>query len=145
MSRKKLAPVAEVAPVVEAPAPNVGKNGRLQAIGLPCLCGCGDATRQPAARFLPGHDAKLRAAIRKAKLGWDSVPEIARPFFIDDQAHGEATAGLLMVPGTNGFPLLRDVKAERRVVPVADDAREVEMASEIAELKAALELAKRSA
>jgi excisionase family DNA binding protein len=27
--------------------------------GGPCLCGCGQATMTPQARFLPGHDGKL--------------------------------------------------------------------------------------
>lgn len=32
-----------------------GGDGR----GGPCLCGCGQPTITPAARFLPGHDGKL--------------------------------------------------------------------------------------
>lgn len=82
------------------------------ATGLPCLCGCGAPTATPAARFLSGHDAKLRKAVLKAGLAWDAVPVAARPFFLADRAEGEATAGLFLVDPTNPR-WLRDAKADR--------------------------------
>lgn len=77
-------------------------NGRLSARGLACLCGCGGATVQRDARFLSGHDAKMRAEVRRAGMVPEALPEIARPFF----ENGEALGGLMLVDGA-----LVDVKA----------------------------------
>ncbi len=60
--------------------------------GLPCLCGCGEPTLTERAAFRPGHDAKLRAAVVRADLSADALPEVARPFF----ALGRPVAGLLL-------------------------------------------------
>jgi hypothetical protein len=76
-------------------------NGRLSARGLTCLCGCGGATVQRDARFISGHDAKMRAEVRRAGMVPEALPEIARPFF----ANGEALGGLMLVGG-----VLVDVK-----------------------------------
>jgi hypothetical protein len=34
----------------------------------PCECGCGGATIRPEARFLPGHDARLKSALIRTAL-----------------------------------------------------------------------------
>lgn len=49
--------------------------------GNPCACGCGQATK--GGRFLPGHDAKLRATIEDSVgglLSLDRLVEGARQF-----------------------------------------------------------------
>jgi hypothetical protein len=81
-------------------------NGRLSARGLSCLCGCGGATVQRDARFLSGHDAKMRAEVRRAGMVPAALPEIARPFF----ENGEALGGLMLVE-MDGTAVLVDVKA----------------------------------
>lgn len=111
-SKTPKATAAKTAPAsVTAPAP-AAKTPALSAAGLPCLCGCKQDTITSAARFLPGHDAKLRKTVIKAGLAWDAVPEIARPFFLADRAEGEATAGLFLVDPTTPR-WLRDAKADR--------------------------------
>jgi hypothetical protein len=68
-------------------------SGKMSARGLTCLCGCGAPTMTQDARFLPGHDAKMRAAILShptAAARTKAIPEIIRPFF----RHGETIAGL---------------------------------------------------
>lgn len=77
-------------------------NGRLSARGFACLCGCGNPTVQRDARFISGHDAKMRAEIRRANMVPEALPEIARPFF----ENGEALGGLMLVDG-----IVVDVKA----------------------------------
>lgn len=77
----------------------VRRNGLLSAFGLPCLCGCGAPTHTEEARFLSGHDAKLRKAV--LLLG-APLPDVVRPFF----EHGETVAGLALVDG-----VVVDVKA----------------------------------
>ena len=89
------------------------KTATPSAKGLPCLCGCGEATTTPAARFLSGHDAKLRKAVLAAAGSWDAVPEHARPFFLFDAASGGATAGLALDSTTNP-QWLSDAKADRK-------------------------------
>jgi len=66
------------------------RTGRMSARDLPCLCGCGNPTHTKDARFLSGHDAKLRKVI--LLQGAEATPEIIRPFF----ARGEEIAGLLI-------------------------------------------------
>lgn len=83
------------------------------AKGIPCLCGCGAETQTPAARFLSGHDAKLRKAVLAATGSWDAVPTIARPFFLFDATSGGATAGLLL-DSTSNPQWLSDAKADRK-------------------------------
>lgn len=83
-------------PAAETPAPakvrtHNSKGVRL-AIGMPCLCGCELPTHTKAARFLSGHDAKLRK--RVLALG-EPLPEIVRPFFED----GETIGGMKLVDG----------------------------------------------
>lgn len=89
------APEAET-PEAVTPAPakvrtHNSKGVRL-AIGMPCLCGCELPTHTKAARFLSGHDAKLRK--RVLALG-EPLPEIVRPFFED----GETIGGMKLVDG----------------------------------------------
>jgi hypothetical protein len=43
-----------------------------QAQRPPCQCGCGDFPAGKRSRFLPGHDAKLASAEKKAKA--DAAP-----------------------------------------------------------------------
>jgi hypothetical protein len=65
-------------------------NGTLSARGLTCLCGCDAPTHTPDARFISGHDAKLRAAVFAGGMVSDLLPIIIRPFF----DNGETVAGL---------------------------------------------------
>lgn len=53
------------------------------AKGLPCLCGCGQPTRTEKAKFIPGHDAKLKGVLLKVERGElpkSAVPDVAKPF-----------------------------------------------------------------
>lgn len=74
------------------PAPRKNAAGKLSAKGLPCLCGCGLATVTPTARFLSGHDAKLRKTIL---VDGAEIPEVVRPFF----DNGETIGGMVLVEG----------------------------------------------
>lgn len=79
--------------------------GRPTARGLPCLCGCGSPTVTDEARFVSGHDAKLRRDVLRAgedseeggiseqdlRTGWP----LFAPFLV---AEGTA-AGLLLEGG----------------------------------------------
>lgn len=38
----------------------LNRKGRLVAKGMTCLCGCGEETVTPNAKFISGHDSKLR-------------------------------------------------------------------------------------
>lgn len=69
------------------------RTGKLSARGLPCLCGCGAATHTKDARFLSGHDAKLRKVL--LLQGAEAMPEVIAPFF----ARGEEIAGLTIEDG----------------------------------------------
>jgi len=40
----------------------------------PCECGCGNATIRPEARFIPGHDAKLKSALIRTALDPKATP-----------------------------------------------------------------------
>jgi hypothetical protein len=80
-------------------------SGKLSARGLTCLCGCGQATTTRDARFLSGHDARMRAAILRANLAVSAIPEIARPFFEEG-----AIAGLLLADRGTEAERLVDVK-----------------------------------
>lgn len=101
-SAERKAARAEGQEAVADGRPRKMANGRLSARGLTCLCGCGNATVQRDARFISGHDAKMRAEVRRAGMVPEALPEIARPFF----ENGEALGGLMMVEGA-----LVDVKA----------------------------------
>jgi excisionase family DNA binding protein len=47
--------------------------------GGPCLCGCGNATATPRARFLPGHDGKLiHRLMAERGLTFDAAREAVR-------------------------------------------------------------------
>lgn len=96
-----------------------------KARDLPCLCGCGNPTTTRDARFLSGHDAKLRKAVLEARGSWDAVPELARPFFLWDASKGGATAGLRVDDVTNPR-WLADAKAERAPVPTGPETEEAE-------------------
>jgi hypothetical protein len=85
------------------PARTHNKNGVRLALGLTCLCGCGAPTHTTHARFVSGHDAKLRRGIKAAGFEWTACPEIIRPFYED----GEVIAGLA---------LAEDEQGERRFV-----------------------------
>lgn len=65
----------------------------LDATNLPCLCGCEQETVRAVARFLPGHDAKLRALVLRGRLRVEAVPAVALPFFQNDP---EPVAGLVL-------------------------------------------------
>lgn len=99
------AAVAVKPPKVKAPprpqikAHSILKSGKMSARGLTCLCGCGSPTVTSDARFVPGHDAKLRQRV----LGGAPLPEIIRPFF----ENGETIAGLWL----NEEGEIEDVKA----------------------------------
>lgn len=76
--------------------PTHNKAGRRLATGLTCLCGCGAPTQTKKARFISGHDAKLRKLILGYEDGaeaWNNCPDIIRPFYLD----GEEVAGLALV------------------------------------------------
>jgi hypothetical protein len=91
-------------------SPSTGPSAK----GIPCLCGCGAATTTDAARFLSGHDAKLRKAVLAAAGSWDAVPVIARPFFLFDAGQDDgATAGLAL-DDRNNPRWLSDAKADRK-------------------------------
>lgn len=47
------------------------KKAKEEAEPRPCLCGCGGTvtSANPATGFLPGHDAKLKGIIKRAKAG----------------------------------------------------------------------------
>lgn len=66
--------------------------GRLTARGLTCLCGCGQATVTYEAKFVSGHDAKLR----KRLLEGEEIPAIILPFF---EVEGTVIAGLALEGG----------------------------------------------
>ena len=87
-------------PVLTAYA--VRANGRLSARGLACLCGCGEATTTPDARFRSGHDQRMRVAI----LRGGEIPALALPFF----TAGETMAGLQLVEQEDGELTIIDVK-----------------------------------
>lgn len=132
-SAKLEAAIEIEAPKVEAPAPKAPKtpkvkepkpprptqqaydrrkDGTLSARGLTCLCGCGQPTTTRDARFLSGHDAKLRKALLVDKL---PCPEIVRPFF----ENGEVIAGVMLEGGE-----FVDVKAGRAGGIVTDEVEE---------------------
>jgi len=90
---------------VEDGQPRRLASGRLSARGLPCLCGCGASTTQREARFLSGHDARMRSAIIKGGLDPALIPSIARPFFEDGPI-----AGLLLADAGTESERLVDVK-----------------------------------
>lgn len=68
----------------EAPAKKASDNGKLSAEGLSCLCGCGQPTKTDKAKFIPGHDAKLKSLLLRLERGeaekGERVPEIAKKF-----------------------------------------------------------------
>lgn len=76
------APATKPAPKAEAAEQTSTKKGP-SAKGLSCLCGCGQPTKTDAAKFIPGHDAKLKSVLLKVERGElpkSEVPEIAKPF-----------------------------------------------------------------
>lgn len=86
----KVEKVAKPKPKPEE-AYDIKKNGKMSARGLTCLCGCGAPTQTRDARFLSGHDSKMRQAI----LDGGATPAIVLPFF----EAGEVIAGLKLVKG----------------------------------------------
>lgn len=80
-------------------------DGSLSARGLTCLCGCGAQTVTTDARFVAGHDAKMRAAIVRG----GAIPEIVLPMFLN----GEVIAGLALVEGTDGSFSIDDRKVAK--------------------------------
>lgn len=135
--RKPLAPVTPTPAPVSTPKAKVAKVDGPSAAGLPCLCGCGSPTQTPNARFLSGHDARLRKVVIEAGLAWSAVPDAARPFFLADRAKGNATAGLFL-DSAETPRWLRDAKADR-TRKAADDEIERRVAARLAELDAAKE------
>jgi len=81
---------------------SVRKDGTLSARGLTCLCGCRSMTVTNDARFVSGHDAKMRQAILTSEDRLAAIPEIVLPFF----QNKETIAGLRLA----GSKVL-DVKA----------------------------------
>ena len=75
----------------KASAEASAKDGKKSAKGLSCLCGCGQATLTDAAKFRPGHDAKLKGVLLKVERGElpkSNVPEIAKPFLQRSEMSG---------------------------------------------------------
>lgn len=93
------------------------QDGSLSARDLPCLCGCSQPTVTNDARFISGHDAKMRQTILTssddAKERADAIPSIVRPFF----DNGETVAGLRLNAGK-----IVDVKATKSVRDDSDDS-----------------------
>lgn len=57
-------PKTERPPLMTAFGPiPINRAGKYDVSGHPCLCGCGGATVTPKARFISGHDSKMRKAI----------------------------------------------------------------------------------
>lgn len=76
----KSAPVKAATP---AKATEEKKDKGPSAKGLPCLCGCGQPTVTDSAKFIPGHDAKLKGLLLKVERGEvkkSEIPEVAKPF-----------------------------------------------------------------
>jgi len=65
------------------------KSGRLSSKGMTCLCGCGGATATDGARFITGHDARLKGVLGRiangAKRDGDVIPSDARAFLQEDR------------------------------------------------------------
>jgi hypothetical protein len=113
----KVAKQAKAPKVAKAPAPKRPKltgydkrqDGTLSARDLTCLCGCGSSTVTNDARFISGHDAKMRQTILTssddASEQANAIPAIVRPFF----DNGETVAGLRL----RGSKVV-DVKATKR-------------------------------
>lgn len=57
---------AEAPPLQATPAPAVER--------APCLCGCGGTPSGKKARFLPGHDARYHAALKRAAAAEAAAP-----------------------------------------------------------------------
>lgn len=89
--KKEKAPKAEKPKRKPIEAYDKLKNGKMSARGLTCLCGCGAPTVNADARFISGHDSRLRQAL----LDGGKIPEIVMPFFV----HGETIAGLKLSGG----------------------------------------------
>jgi hypothetical protein len=89
VAKKATAPAKAATPAKAAPAKK--DDGKLSAKGLSCLCGCGQATLTDSARFIPGHDAKLKSVLLKVERGEltePSIPKIARPFLQKSKMSG---------------------------------------------------------
>lgn len=76
-------------PTTKKGEPDRLKSGRLSSKGIPCLCGCGDPTATDGARFLTGHDARLKGRMRRIaseseKKGDSPLPKIALPFLREE-------------------------------------------------------------
>jgi hypothetical protein len=56
----------EMARAKTTPVPVEPKVESAQAERPPCLCGCGGYPKGKNARFIPGHDARYHAALKKA-------------------------------------------------------------------------------
>jgi hypothetical protein len=85
---KKAAP-AENNEVQKTSTANKGPSAK----GLSCLCGCGQPTKTDAAKFIPGHDARLKSLLLKIERQEDGkkksdVPEIAKPFLQKSKMSG---------------------------------------------------------
>ena len=53
------------------------------AEGMKCLCGCGKATERKKAKFITGHDTRVKAlliAIMKGDKSKSAIPALAKPF-----------------------------------------------------------------
>lgn len=76
--------VAKTSASTQSAKPKAEKESKgPSAKGLSCLCGCGQATVTDSAKFIPGHDAKLKGLLLKVERGElpkNQVPEIAKPF-----------------------------------------------------------------
>jgi hypothetical protein len=61
------------------------------AKGLPCLCGCGQPTLTENAKFIPGHDAKLKSLLLRVERGEakkSEIPEVAKAFLQKSKMSG---------------------------------------------------------
>jgi hypothetical protein len=59
--------------IVKGMTKRTPKAAKPKAQPHPCECGCGDLTKTGKARFIPGHDAKLKSALIRAALEGDRV------------------------------------------------------------------------
>lgn len=126
----------------EATAVAEPKAKKKSAKGLPCLCGCGQPTITDSARFIPGHDAKLKGLLLKVERGElkkSAIPEVAKPFL-----QKSAMSGAYSLPTESG----NTPDEDKYGVPFAErkEQFEAEKAAKAADKKAKLKkLQKKSA
>jgi len=86
----------------------------------PCACGCGEMPQRPTARFVPGHDAKLKSMLIKAHLDGVQVIQLTDKAGTRDLSPLELATEL----DWDGFLLVAERKRDREVA--AREARKAE-------------------